>query len=87
MATPQPVQQQAPVCPPQPTQMPGYSQTAAYPLYPAQAGNIRLFQTSVSYYMSQYGVHRVELIFNMFKEMRSLCKGKYLLQAFLFMTL
>lgn len=44
MATPQPVQQQAPVYAPPITQMPmpmpGYSQTAAYPMYPAQAGNI-----------------------------------------------
>lgn len=38
VATPQTVQQQAPVYPPQPTQMAGYSQTAAYPLYSAQTG-------------------------------------------------
>jgi len=34
-AAPQPV----PAYAPQPTPMPGYSQTAAYPVYPVQAGN------------------------------------------------
>jgi hypothetical protein len=87
VATPQPVQQQAPVYPPQPTQMPGYSQTAAYPMYPAQAGNIKLFQTCFILCLNMNGVHRIELIFHVFKEIRSLSKGKYLHQAFLFMTL
>jgi len=42
VTTPQPAQQQAPVCAPQPTPMPmpmpGYSQTTGYPMYTAQAG-------------------------------------------------
>jgi len=56
VTTPQPAQQQAPVCAPQPTPMPmpmpmpGYSQTTGYPMYTAQAGNIKLLKACISYY-------------------------------------
>lgn len=56
MTTPQPTQQQAPMYAPQPTPvampmpMPGYSQTTVYPMYAAQAGNIKLLKVCISCY-------------------------------------
>jgi len=58
VTTPQPAQQQAPMYVPQPTPMPmpmpmpmpGYSQTTGYPMYTAQAGNIKLLKACISCY-------------------------------------
>lgn len=56
VATPQPAQQQAPMYAPQPTPMPmpmpmpGYSQATDYPMYTAQAGNIKVLKASISCY-------------------------------------